>query len=75
MVGIAIVAGLTDYKAFYDLFNTLMSFFGDWPAVKEALDDINTLLQPKRQNIQLEQDVLWGGFEPVSYTHLRAHET
>ena len=72
VVGIAIVAGLADYKAFYDLFNTLMSFFGDWPAVKDALDDINTLLQPKRQNNQIEQDVLWGGFEQSGNTKLGA---
>ena len=72
VVGIAIVAGLPDFQAFYDLFNTLMSFFGDWPAVKEALDDINTLLKPERQLIQLEQDTLWGPFEESVNTKLGA---
>ena len=86
VVGIAIVAGLPDFQALYELLNTLMNFFGDWPAVKGALDDINKLLEPNRQLIQLEQDVLWDPFEAsentelgaapaVSYTHLRAHET
>ena len=72
VVGIAIVAGLPDFQALYELLNTLMNFFGDWPAVKEALDDINTLLKPERQLIQLEQDILWGPFEPSGNTKLGA---
>ena len=72
VVGIAIVAGLPDFQALYELLNTLMNFFGDWPAVKEALDDINKLLEPNRQLIQLEQDVLWGPFDASENTKLGA---
>ena len=72
VVGIAIVAGLPDFQALYELLNSLMNFFGDWPAVKEALDDINKLLEPNRQLIQLEQDVLWGPFDASENTKLGA---
>jgi len=64
VVGIAIVAGLADFQAFYNLLNTLMNFFGEgWTEIKEALSYIESLTDLKYQNIQLEQDTLWGSFD------------
>ena len=64
VVGIAIVAGLPDFQAFYNLLNTLMNFFGEgWTEIKNALEYIESLTDRKYQLIQLEQDTLWGSFE------------